>query len=316
MTINCITPSDSYFTGLKFFSTILFKPFTIGLIFYIVYLLKFNIKVTIVELLLTLTLIAQVSFLFEIVINDLMYSDLISDSGIFMSENSLPNPTDNIPRNKENVDYARLIRYLSGNIAALTVRRPMTRAIGLTIANAGNILADVATNEEKANYWIDQYNHYVRTGRFRGGQGGSGPFERGTNPFENSCENTENLSNLSSTSNFSGNFYFFKELLSPVEHSIPLETLINVHFIMILGLFVMVILLIILTVYFYINLIIIFNKDYFLNKVKNKYVLMYAKYVIFKTRVDIIVIGLILLSVLCFMVYILHYLIVHPIIIK
>ena len=60
----------------------------------------------------------------------------------------------------------------------------MSRAIGLTVANAGNILADVATNEERANYWIDQYYFFKANGRFRGGAPGTGPFERGTNPFE------------------------------------------------------------------------------------------------------------------------------------
>ena len=65
-------------------------------------------------------------------------------------------PNDNIPRNRDNPDIPRLIRYLSGNVGALMCQRPMTRAIGLTVANAGNIIADVLTNEEKANYWIDQ----------------------------------------------------------------------------------------------------------------------------------------------------------------
>jgi hypothetical protein len=66
-------------------------------------------------------------------------------------------------------------------------------------------------------------------------------------------------------------------------------------------------------IYFYINLIILFNKDFFLSKVKNRYALMYIKYVIFKSRVDIDVIGIFILPVLCFILYVLHYLIVHPI---
>ena len=227
-----------------------------------------------------------------------------------MSEN-INNSSENIPRNRENPDYARLIRYLSTNIAALVARRPLTRTIGITIANAGNILADVATNEERANYWIDQYKFYMRNGRFRGGLEGTGPFERGTNPFEN----PENINN-SNTSNFSPNLDFIRDLFSPVKHNIPLETLVNVHFIMILGLFILVITLILLTIYFYLNLFILFNKDYLLNKVTNKYALMYIKYVVFKTRVDIVVIGVISLTVLIFMIYILHYLIVHPILIS
>lgn len=56
-----------------------------------------------------------------------------------------------------------------------------------------------------------------------------------------------------------------------------------------------------------------FNKDYFLKKVTNKYVLMYVKYIIFKTKVDIIFIGILTISMLIFMSYILQYLIVHPI---
>ena len=84
---------------------------------------------------------------------------------------------------------------------------------------------------------------------------------------------------------------------------------------MILGLFILIISLILLFIYFCINLLILFNKDYFLKNVKNKYVLMYVKYVVFKTRVDIVVIGIFILSVLCFIAYVLHYLIVHPIII-
>jgi len=83
-----------------------------------------------------------------------------------------------------------------------------------------------------------------------------------------------------------------------------------------LGLFIMVICLIMITIFLYINLIILFNKDYFLNRVKNKYVLMYVKYVAFKTRIAIFVISFFILVSQCFMAYILHYLIIHPIIIK
>lgn len=43
---------------------------------------------------------------------------------------------------------------------------------------------------------------------------------------------------------------------------------------------------------------------------------MYVKYVIFKSRIDIIVIGIITFTVLFFIKYILHYLIVHPIVIS
>ena len=81
-----------------------------------------------------------------------------------------------------------------------------------------------------------------------------------------------------------------------------------------LGLLILIICLILLFIYFCINLFIIFNKDYFLNKVNNKYILLYAKYVIFKSRIDVSVIGIFIFSMLCFIAYILHYLVVHPII--
>lgn len=74
--------------------------------------------------------------------------------------------------------------------------------------------------------------------------------------------------------------------------------------------------LVILIIYLFINIIILFNKDYLLSKVKNRYVLMYVKYVLFKTRVDVVVIGAIILATLCFMLYVLHFLIVHPIILN
>ena len=84
---------------------------------------------------------------------------------------------------------------------------------------------------------------------------------------------------------------------------------------MILGLFVIVFTLIIIYLYFCINLFIIYNKDYLLNKVKNKYALMYVKYVLFKSRVDIALSGVFIFSILCFVLYFLHYLIVHPIVV-
>lgn len=103
-------------------------------------------------------------------------------------------------------------------------------------------------------------------------------------------------------------------MFSPVEHTMPLDTLLNVHFIFIFLLFILIVCLIILTLYYYLNLIILFNKDYFLNKVKNKYVLMYVKFIIFRTRIDIALMGALILVVLIYTAYVLHYLIVHPII--
>lgn len=92
-----------------------------------------------------------------------------------------------------------------------------------------------------------------------------------------------------------------------------LSTLLNVHFILIFILFIIAVCVVILTFYFYLNLFILFNKEYFINKVQNKYVLMFVKYVIFKTRIDIVVIGAMNITTLIFIAYVLHYLIVHPI---
>lgn len=61
-----------------------------------------------------------------------------------------------------------MIRNLSSNVGVLIVRRTITRAIGLVITNAGNILADVRTNEGKANYWLEEWNTYNAKDRFRG----------------------------------------------------------------------------------------------------------------------------------------------------
>jgi hypothetical protein len=167
----------------------------------------------------------------------------------------------------------------------------------------------------------------MQFGRLRGGQVGYGPFERdrGTNPFgakpssdEANTVNypsngpSEDLSKFNSDSPSE----FVIKLFSPVNHNIPLDTLINVHFLFILIIFFLVLGLLLLLIYLFINLLILFNKDYFLTKINNKYVLMYAKYVIFKSRVDIFILGFFILGTLCVILYSLHYLIVHPIIIN
>lgn len=227
---------------------------------------------------------------------------------------------DNIPRHHDNPDFSRMIRYISGNAAALMAATPRNRAVGVFVSNSFNLIADVIGNEEKANYWIDQYNHYMKHGRMRGGEKGNGPFERSFNPFDNNPGGSNNdspggsgISSLVDSSD-SSDFNFIRNLLSPVDHSIPLDTLINQHFIIILALFFMVLALIIITLYFYLDLIIIFNKDYLLNNVKNKYILMYVKYVLFRTRVDIVFVSILSLSMIIFFAYCLHYLITHPII--
>ena len=82
------------------------------------------------------------------------------------------------------------------------------------------------------------------------------------------------------------------------------------------GLFVLVFCVVLLLIYFFFNLLILFNKDFLLNKVKNKYAVLYIKYVLFKSRIDILVIGIFIIGTLCFILYILHYLIVHPILVN
>ena len=81
-------------------------------------------------------------------------------------------------------------------------------------------------------------------------------------------------------------------------------------------LFILIVSVLFLTLYLFLNLTILFNKDYFLNKVQNKYILMYVKFVIFKTRIDIGILSAFVLATLTYTAYILHYLIVHPIIIQ
>ncbi len=51
-----------------------------------------------------------------------------------------------------------MIRYISGNVAALIIKNPRSRAIGVFATNSYNLIADVINNEEKANYWIDLFN--------------------------------------------------------------------------------------------------------------------------------------------------------------
>ena len=265
------------------------------------------------DTLLIFMLIYQVGILFEIISNNFINYSSDIDLTLKMSGN---NTGDNITRGEgRQNDLARLVRYVSGNIAALTMRRPMTRLIAVTLVNGSNILADIFSDEERANYWIDQYNFFffedMNNGRLRGGQPGSGPFERGTNPFAD-----PNSIDRSDTSNYLPDFRFLTDFFTPVEHSIPVDTLQNVHIVMNLGLFLLILCTVFLLIYFFFNLLILFNKDFLLNRVKNKYALIYVKYVLFKSRIDIFVIGLVTMGTLSFVLYILHYLIVHPILIN
>lgn len=315
------------------------KPYILGFLFYIRCLVNFHFRVNLIEIILTFSLIYYGSLLIQAVLCYLIVYidsnfnlfnsfDISAFDNIFNMANNNNVPNDNIPRGpRDPKDIPSLIRYLAGNIAALAARRPAGRMIAVTIVNDSNIILDVLSNEERANYWVDQFLHFRRTGRLRGGQEAHGPFERGTDPFPPVPENSDapsgsstelipsnNSSKFLGDLDFSFDFGFIGNLFTPVEHSMPLNTLLNVHFILNIVLFIIVVSLIILTIYFYVNLIILYNREYFLNNVQNKYILMYVKFVIFKSRVDVVLIGAIALVTLIFIAYVLHYLIVHPII--
>ena len=283
---------------------LIYKPFIIGPVLFLLYIHKCKVSIGLLDTLLIILLIYQVGILIDIFINNLFDYSMNINLICAIADN---NPGYKIPRGgNQNPDYGRLIRYLSANIAALSARRPFTRAIGLTIANAANILADVVSNEDRAKYWADQFNFFRVHGRFRGGHLGSGPFEIGSNPFEK----------LDNPSNYLPDFNFFKDFFTPVEHSIPFDTLLNLHFVMILGLFVLTFCVVLLLIYFFLNLFILFNKDFLLIRVKNKYALLYIEYVLFKSKVDTFVIGLLVIGALCFNLDILHFIIVTAIIVK
>ena len=185
----------------------------------------------------------------EIMINNFLFAENPA-SILHMSSDNIPN------RNNNNNDYGRLIRYLTINAAI--VRKPVLRAAAITAAATANILLDIVSDEARANYWIDQYAHYQNHGRLRGGRPGAGPFERGFLDLPRPGQASSNLtSNSISDSNPILDYIF--NLFSPVEHSIPLETLISMHTILSIGLFILVIFLIIVTIYFYLNLLIIIS---------------------------------------------------------
>jgi hypothetical protein len=326
---------DFYCTWFNILKYYLIKPYIIGCIIYIIYLIKFNTKVTILEFVITLNLIFQVDVLLEIIfgINSLNNLDIQSVTGTdcvrcpcpYMNDNNNNIQIDNIPSNRENVDYTRLISDLGVSIAAFAIRRPLTRIGALIMGHTANTILDILNNEERANFWIDQYKNNRIHGRLlqyfvNGGQAGSGPFYLNPKLNPNNASLGDSFASKtdinSNITKFIGDSDsdLFRDLISPVEHSIPLSTLVNVHTIFILGLFVIVLIIIILMLYFYLNLFILSNKDYLLNNVKNKYLLMYVKYVLFKTRIDIILIGAFILTGILFVAYILHYLVIHPII--
>lgn len=319
------------------FNNLLFKPSIMGLIFYVMYRIKAKTKFGVIEYILGLSLVYQLGLLTEILLNSYFnqfelfqyidYSMNMADNNSNQNNDNNNNrppynlypPTTgmtNIPR--QDNDYTNMVRVIAVNAAAWAAKTPRTRAVNLVLGNTYAALTDILTNPEKANYWIDQWNHYKNTGSLRGGKPGYGPFEREFNPFDpgnNGSSGGSGVSSLIDSSN-SSDKNFFQNLLSPVDHSIPLETLINQHFIITLLLFILVLALIFLVIFFYLDLIILFNKDYFLNKVNNKYILMYVKYVVFKYKINLVVIAGINLFTLFFLAYCLHYLITHPIVLN
>lgn len=285
---------------------------------------KAKYKISVLEYFLILTLIFQLVLLLSDILsnNNLILNELNNHLGhIFnMSDNNANNSSSdkftNIPN--QNNNYNSMIRTIAVNAAALAARTPRTRAVSLILGNTYSTLTDIITNEEKANYWIDQYTFYQQNGRLRGGSTGEGPFEREFNPFngDNKFNDTSRDSSYlpSTDSPGSEDYNFIQNILLPAEHTIPTETLVNQHLIIILALFVLVLALIMLVVFFYLDLMIILNKDYFLNNVNNKYIKMYVKYVLFKTKFNLIFEALIILLTLLAIAYFLLYLIKHPII--
>ena len=292
----------------------IYKPYIIGPVLFLIYIKKCKVYLGVLDTLLILMLIYQVGLLIEIIIYSFINYELDINLICTMADNNTggnPAGSSTSGGSGSNNDLPRLIRYLTANVAALAAKRPMTRALGLTIANSGIVLADIASDERKANFWLEQANHFRANRTFKVIDGKSVNFENGANPFDD-------INNIGNTNgnNFLPDFNFFKDIFTPVEHSIPLETLQNVHLVMTVGLFIIVLCVVLLLVYFFINLLIIFNKDYLLNRVKNKYALLYIKYVLFRTKIETVTIGVFIIGTLCFVLYILHYLIVHPVIIK
>nr|YP_009739377.1 hypothetical protein [Tricholoma terreum]QIC20220.1 hypothetical protein [Tricholoma terreum] len=242
------------------------------------------------------------------------------------------NPIINVPNQNRGIfDYSlltisTLIIYLSDNIAILGIRRPFTVLASETIVNASMVILDLTSSAEMANYWIDEYNHYIRTGTLRLVEEPGGPIPSiylDPNPFARVSEtNNLPLPAIEPNNNFIPldllplNFDFIRGFLTPVPHSIPLETLINVHTLLHLSLLLIVVILILLILYFYLNLFILLNRDYLLNNISNKYLLLYVKFVLFRTRIDILILGILTLALIFFIFYILHYLIIHPIILN
>src|SRR5882757_7622078 len=181
---------------------------------------------------------------------NLSFSDIIcnmmenNDNTNNNSETGNNNPINNVSnQNIGRFDYslltiATLITYLSDNISILLLQRPFTNLMSQTIVNASMVILDLTSFPQMANYWIDEYNHYIRTGSLRVEEPG-GPIPSiylDPNPFARVSEtNNPPLPAIEPNNQFLPidslplKFDFIREFLTPVQHSIPLETLINIH---------------------------------------------------------------------------------------
>src|SRR5882762_6304564 len=154
ISINSIEVLNNFTLLISIISIYLFKPYVIGLIIYMLLFYYKLIRLNIMEILLIIILIYHFGLLLDISL-DFISSTFVgpefnSDYIKHMNDNNTN--TNNNNNNNNNTDPARLIRYLVGNIAALAARRPAGRLTSFFVTNVTNVLIDVASNEERANY--------------------------------------------------------------------------------------------------------------------------------------------------------------------
>jgi hypothetical protein len=112
-----------------------------------------------------ISLLIEISYSYFLNYYHINYSGSSGDRGVqtdyflYMNDNNQsdninnPNPHDNIPRNFNNPDYPRIIRYISSNIAAMAIKRPFIRIGTILLTNGTNLFYDALSNEEKAPRW-------------------------------------------------------------------------------------------------------------------------------------------------------------------
>src|SRR5690606_6185797 len=124
------TNKNIFLIWLNLFFRNLWDPFVLGLILFLMNLIKSKVKPSIIGILLFIALIYHISLLIEISYSYFLnyyhinYSGSSGDRGVqtdyflYMNDNNQsdninnPNPHDNIPRNYNNPDYPRIIRYI------------------------------------------------------------------------------------------------------------------------------------------------------------------------------------------------------------